>query len=102
MAVDRNNRFTNILHLGQHGQDHLFVFVRRGVADRIGHVDRSGPGFNRGLDYLAEEVQVRAGGVLGRELDILAQAAGVADHLAGLGQGFLAGHPKEMFKMNIR
>ena len=50
--------------------------VRRGVADRVGDVDRRGPGVDGRLDDLAEEVELGAGGVLGRELDVVAIADG--------------------------
>ena len=52
------------------------VVRRRGVADRVGNVDRRRAGGDRRLDHLAEEIGLGAGGVLGRELDVVAIAAG--------------------------
>ncbi len=42
-----------------------------GVADRVGNVDRGGAGLDDALDDLGEEVEFGAGGVLGREFDVL-------------------------------
>ena len=55
------------------------ICVRRGVADRVGDVDRRGAGVDRRLDDLAEEVELGARGVLGRELDVVAVARGPLD-----------------------
>jgi hypothetical protein len=37
------------------------VFLRRGVADRVGDVDRGGAGLDRGLDAAAQEIDARCG-----------------------------------------
>ena len=50
--------------------------VRHGVADGVGNVHRRGAGLDGRLDDLGEEVQLGAGGVLGRELDVLADSLG--------------------------
>ena len=50
------------------------VLVGSGVADGIGNIERGGAGVDHGLEDLAEEAGVGAGGVLGRELDVIAQS----------------------------
>ena len=55
--------------------DQRAVFLRHGVAHRIGDVDRGGAGLDRRLDAAAQEVVLGAGGVLRRPLDVLDQVA---------------------------
>ena len=50
----------------------LAVVQRRGVADGVGDVDRRGAGGDGRFDDAAEEVGLGAGGVFGRELDVVA------------------------------
>ena len=52
-------------------------FLGHGITDRIRHIDRRGAGLDGGLDHFPEEIQFRARSVFGRELDVLAQAAGI-------------------------
>ena len=49
---------------------------RRGVADGVGNVDRRGAGVDGRFDHLAEKIGLGAGGVFGRELDVVAVADG--------------------------
>ena len=53
----------------------------RGVAHRVGDVERGGAGLDGHAQHLVQELRVAAAGVLGRELDVGAQAAGIGDHL---------------------
>ena len=46
------------------------MWAGRGVADRVGDVDRGRPGPNRRLHDLAEEILFRPGGVFRREFDV--------------------------------
>ncbi len=74
VAVDADHRLVDVRHAVREGADHAAHVGRRGVADRVGNVDRGGPGGDGRLDHLAEEVGLGAGGVLGRELDVVAVA----------------------------
>jgi hypothetical protein len=53
----------------------LKYFLRHGVADRVGMLIGGGAGLDRGLDAAAEEVELGAGAVLGRPLDVVGVAA---------------------------
>ena len=63
------------LHLGHHLGDELSEVAWSGITDRVGDVDRGCPGRNRGATHIDQEVGIRSGAVLGRELDVGAQAA---------------------------
>ena len=67
-------------------------WLGHGVADRVGNVDRRGAGLDGRLDDLGEEIQLGAGGVLGRELDVVAVALGPLDALDGPADDLLLGH----------
>ena len=54
------------------------VLDRRGVADRVRHIDRRRPGLDRRAEDLDQEVPVRARRVLGRELDVARERLGEA------------------------
>ena len=60
------------------------VLRRQGVADRVGQVDGRCAGADRGAAHGPEEVRVRTGRVLGRELDLVDAAPGVRDRGHGL------------------
>ena len=59
------------------------VLVGHGVADGVGDVDGGGAGLDGRFDDLAEEVELGAGGVFGRELDVVAVADGPLHALDG-------------------
>ena len=86
--MNADDRLVDVRHAVAERLDDLAHLARRGVADRVGNVDRRGAGGDRGLDHLAEEIGLGAGGVLGRVFDVVAEAAGplhprhrLADHL---------------------
>src|SRR5207248_2790900 len=64
-------------------RDPLAPLAGDGVADRVGDVDRARAGVDTGLEDITHVVEVGAGGVLRRELDVLAVAARVPDRLYG-------------------
>ena len=51
--------------------DQARELVGRGIADRIGNIDRGGAGLDRGLDAAAEEIKLGAGRVHRRPFDIV-------------------------------
>ncbi len=62
--------------------DQLAVLLRHGVADGVGDVERGRAGLDGHGQHLVEEAGIAAAGVLGAELDVGAQSAGIAHHLA--------------------
>ncbi len=75
VAVDADHRAVDVRHALDEGSDDVAEVRRRGVADGVGNVDRRRAGVDRGFDDLAEEVELGARGVFGRELDVVAVAA---------------------------
>ena len=65
----------------QHADD-LGALERVGVADRVGDVDRGGPGLDRDFNNAAEVIGLGPGGIHRRPLDVVAQ-------VAGMGHGFM-------------
>ena len=65
---------------------------RRGVADRVGNVDRRRAGPDGRLDDFAQKIELGARGVLGRELDVVAVAGRPADAVHGPIDDFLFVH----------
>src|SRR5690606_28067846 len=63
-----------------------------GVAHGVGDVQRAGAVVDGDLEHLAHEVEVRAGRVLGRELDVVGVAASVRHRLGRLGLHLVGGH----------
>ena len=59
--------------------EHALDIVRQRVADSVGQVDRRGAGVHRRFGDLAEEGQVAARRILGRELHVVAIRARVGD-----------------------
>jgi hypothetical protein len=74
-----------------HGAEKLRVLGGRGIADRVGDVDRSGAGLDRNFNHFDEEVEVGASAVFGRELDVVRVHPCEPDGLAGMFQRLLAG-----------
>ena len=59
-----------VAHAGAHAVEHPGDVRRQGVAHRVREVHGRGPGLDRNLRHLTEEVQVAPGRVLGRELHV--------------------------------
>ena len=62
---------------------HGKIFLRHRVADGVGDIDGGGAGLDRRLDASAEEVELGAGAVLARPLDVVgvgARARNLRDH----------------------
>jgi hypothetical protein len=81
--------------------EHLRIVFRRGVANRIGQIDRGGAGFNGGCDQLREEVDVAAGCIFGRELHVVHITARQADRRGGMVDGLLARDLQLYFEVQI-
>ena len=71
------------------------------VADGVGHVDRGGALVERDLQHLGGELEVRAGRVHGRELDVLAVAARLGHRRARLALHVLAGRLQLVLDVDV-
>ena len=79
---------------GEHVAEEVLVFLRHREADGVRHVDRRRAGLDRGLHDAVDERPLGAGAVLQRELDVLAERAGVLHALdRGLDDG-VRRHPE--------
>ena len=81
VAVHREHRALNASHGALEHGDGLGELRRQGIADGVGDIDRRGAGLDDLLDDFDEELRLGARGVLGGELDVLAERAGDADRL---------------------
>ncbi len=88
-------------HRGDDRGEELGDLVRRGVADRVGQVDRRGAGVDHRFDDLVEEARIAAGGVLGRELDVVGEAAGTRHRRHGALEALLARDPELALQVQI-
>ncbi len=71
MAMHREARQVGIRHPLAHPLEQREIFLRHGVADGVGNIDRGGAGLDRGLDAAAEEIEFGAGAVLARPFDVV-------------------------------
>ena len=78
VAVHADHGLVDVRHALAERADHVAHVGRRGVADRVGNVDRRGAGVDGRFDHLAQEIELGARGVLGRELDVAAIAGRAA------------------------
>ena len=79
VAVHGEARLVGVRHgLAQCG-DELEVFLRHRVADRVRDIDGGGAGLDRRLNAAAQEVELGAGAVLGRPLDVVGVAPCAGD-----------------------
>ena len=76
VAVRAEDDAPGAAHPAAHLGEELLDLLRRAVADRVGQVDGGRPGGDGGLDDPAQEADVAAGRVLGRELHVVRVAPG--------------------------
>ena len=101
VAVHGEDRPVHVGYARVHGVDHGVELVRRGVADGVGQVDDRGAGVDDRLGHAAEEVEVRAEGVLGAELHFRALVARVGHHAARLVERLLAGELEFVLQVQV-
>ncbi len=89
--MDREDRLVGVRHPFAHGAEHLPVFGRRRVADRIGQVYRGGARLDRPFDTPAEVVDRCTGRVHGRPFHVLHEVAGLSHSLEDDLQHFVLG-----------
>ena len=84
VAMHREARQVGIRHALAHASCiKREIFLRHRVADGVGDIDGGGAGLDRGLDATAEEIELGAGAVLARPLDVVgvvARAGDLRDH----------------------
>ena len=76
VAVDRGLDLAQVRDQLVEARPHRRVLLGRRVADRVGDVDHRRPGVDRDLQHLGGELEVGAGRVHRRELDVLAVGTG--------------------------
>ena len=81
VAMDGEDRLVGVRHALADAAEQRVILVRRGVAHRVGDVDRRRAGPDRGLDAAAEEVELGARGVLRRPFDVLDVVARAGDRM---------------------
>ena len=97
VAMRREDDRVGARHAFAQHRDEGRGFARRGIAHRVGDVDRARPRLDRGLDHAAEEIMLGPRRVHRRPLHVVAQVAGVRhrlvdarDHPLGVELGDLA------------
>jgi len=84
-----------------HRAEHGAVLDGQRVPDRVREIDRGRPGGNGRLDHPAEEFQIRAGRVFGRELHVVRIAAGAPDRFAGPLETLVATEPQLALEVQV-
>ena len=102
VAVGRDDHILRARHILSDAADQPAELARQGVARRIRDVQRGRAGLDRHLEHLVEEFGIGAARVLGRELDVGAQAAGVRHRLAGALQALLAADLELVRQVDVR
>ncbi len=102
MAVRAEHDVAGIGHARPDAGEEVADLVRRGVADRVRQVHRGRAGVDDRLDHPAQEVEVAARGVLGRELHVGRVAPGEAHRFDRRLQALLARHPQLGLQVQIR
>ena len=88
VAVRRDDHPLDPAHLLPDAGDQLRKLGGHGVAHSIGDVDRRGSGLDHGLQDFAEKVRVRASGIFGGKLHVIAERFGQAHGVARLLETF--------------
>ena len=88
-------------HVRRDAGDQRAELVGRRVADGVGDVERRRAGADRDVEHLVEERGIAAPGVLGRELDVAAERARVADHLRDAREHLVARHAQLVLHVEI-
>lgn len=81
VAMDREHRLVGVRHALTHIREHVAVLGGRGVAHRVGEIDRRGAGLDRRLDAAAQIIEGRARRVHGRPFHVLHEVAGLGHGL---------------------
>ncbi len=75
VAVGGEARHVGIGHAVAQHVEQREIFLRHGVADRVGDIDGGRAGIDRGFHAAAEEIVLGAGAVLGRPFHVIGVAA---------------------------
>ena len=83
VAVGRNNRPVDVGDVFGQIADSGAVLLGQAVARRVGYIDHGGSGGNGRLDDPGEVFDVGTSGILGVELDVIDETAGITHRLDG-------------------
>jgi hypothetical protein len=100
VAVDAEGHFVRATHVLRQEREDVMEFLGDRVTDGVGHVDRGRAGFDHGFDHFTQELGLGARGILGRELDVLAQAARVLHAFDGGVDDLLFSHVELVLAMD--
>ena len=101
MAVHGEDGALGARHALAQEADQRRVLLGLRVADRVRDVERRGAGLERDAEDLDQVVPIRARGVLGRELDVVAVAARLAHRAVDLGEHLLAAHAQLVLEVDV-
>ena len=101
VAVGAEGGAVRVGHAADDGLEERLHLVGRAVAHRVGQVHRGGAGRDHRLDDAAQEVEVAARGVLGRELHVGGDVAGAPHRALGGGQALLAADPQLALEVQV-
>ena len=102
MTVTAEHDAVRAGHALAHGAEHGRILGRRGVADGVRQVDRGRAFRDRRLHHAAQEVEVGAARVLGRELHVVGEVAGAAHGRARHLQAVLTPDLELVGEMDVR
>jgi hypothetical protein len=102
VAVDRDDRLPDVLHLRKQGGDQVAELLRNGITHRIRNVHRRRPRSDDRLDHLAEVVAVAPGCIHRGELHVLRVPTGMSHGGAGLLEDLRPRLPELIFQMDVR
>ncbi len=102
VAVDREHDVVQARYELVEARQEARVLVRHRVADRVRDVDRGRALRDRGDQHLGGELDVGAGGVHRRELDVVDERLGVRDRGAGLAEHVGAGRLQLVLDVDVR
>ena len=101
MAVNGDVHVLHAPHVLLEVADQVVHLLRGAVAHGVGDVQRGGSGGHGGGVALRQEGPVRPGGVLGGELDVVAEAFGVGHVLPDALEHLLPGHPELVLHVDV-
>src|SRR5271166_5420112 len=102
MTVRADDRLADVPYSLLERANDAGVLRGRGVANRVGNVDRRRAGLDGRLDHLTQEVQLGPRCVFRRKLDVRAIALGPFHAIYGSLDDLLGGHPQLVLAVDGR
>ena len=101
VAVDGDVHILDAVHILPQVADQIVHLLGGGVAHGVGDIQCGGAGGNGPLIAPGQELPIGAGGVLGRELNIVAVVLGIGHHFADALEDLLAAHLQLIFHVDV-